>query len=230
MLSTYGINRRMSQKADQDLMRAKRLAALNRSTAGQSSDFNMSRDTSSMSHDTSSTSRDILSTQSQSINLSDTVRSTTTNSFSHLSASESTPSYNPFSSSPANKPGRESGSNIHTLSSLKSSSGGGRGGGSKLASNCRTQTITDNNELYVGLPSFSITSEQLVEFIRVQFGVKITVRYMNKNKKNDGKERNFCFIECDNKGDMEYLLEQLHDSTIGEWDNPITCHQKKDRE
>ena len=135
-------------------------------------------------------------------------------------ASHSSKTLSPSYSSPA-----PHSSNIHTLSGTFS------GGGTKVAPNSssRTQVISET-QLYVNLPSMSISSEQLVEFVRLQFGVEVTVSHMNTKAQTGGGSKNFCFLECKNKEDMDYLLTEMHDSVIGDWDCPIQVYSKKDRD
>ena len=115
--------------------------------------------------------------------------------------------------------------NIHTLSSVRSNPGSG----TRLATSSRTQVVTQTHELYVRLPSKEITSEQLVQFIKIQFGVNVVVRHMNtKHQSYQMSERNFCFIDCDSREDMERLIEEMNDSTIGEWEDPIVVKEKLD--
>ena len=113
--------------------------------------------------------------------------------------------------------------NIHTLSSVRSNSGPG----TRLATSSRTQVVTQTHELYVRLPSKEITSEQLQQFIKIQFGVNAVVRHMNtKHQSYQMSERNFCFVECDSREDMERLIEEMNDSTIGDWEDPIVVKEK----
>ena len=115
--------------------------------------------------------------------------------------------------------------NVHTLSSIRSNPGSG----TRLAANSRTQTVTQTYELYVRLPSKKITSEQLVQFIRTQFGVNVVVRHMNtKHQSYQLTERNFCFVDCDSKEDMERLIQEMNDTTIGDWEDPIMVKEKLD--
>ena len=62
--------------------------------------------------------------------------------------------------------------------------------------------------------------------MRVQFGVEASVTFMNTKQALDG--RNFCFVSCKNQKDEDYLLEEMHDSMIGDWDEPIVVKVKKD--
>ena len=124
---------------------------------------------------------------------------------------------------PVNQTNRSQSNNIHTLSSSRS------GSGTRLAASSRTQTVTQTHELYVRLPSKEITSEQLVQFIKCQFNINASIRYMNtKNQSYQMNDRNFCFVECDSRADMERLIEEMNDTTIGDWEDPIMVKEKLD--
>ena len=115
--------------------------------------------------------------------------------------------------------------NIHTLSSVRSNPAPG----TRLATSSRTQVVTQTHELYVRLPSKEITSEQLEQFIKIQFGINAVVRHMNtKHQSYQMSERNFCFVECDTREDMDRLIEEMNDSTIGDWEDPIVVKEKLD--
>jgi hypothetical protein len=137
----------------------------------------------------------------------------------------STTNYRPIptSASYSNSDNHGRNSNIHTTTSIRSNPGSG----TRLAANTRTPVVIQTHELYVRLPSKQITSEQLFQFIKIQFGVNVVVRYMNtKHQSNQITERNFCLIECDSKEDMEWLIDEMNDATIGDWEDPIIVKQK----
>ena len=69
-----------------------------------------------------------------------------------------------------------------------------------------------------------------MEFVRLQFGVEVTVSHMNTKAQTGGGSKNFCFLECKNKEDMDCLLTEMHDSVIGDWDCPIQVYSKKERD
>ena len=140
-----------------------------------------------------------------------------------MSTAHYRPTPPPASHSNSDNHGRNS--NIHTITSIRSNPGSG----TRLAANSRTQVVTQTHELYVRLPSKQITSEQLVQFIKTQFGVNVVVRYMNtKHQSYQMTERNFCFVDCDSKEDMERLIDEMNDATIGDWEDPIIVKQKLD--
>ena len=79
------------------------------------------------------------------------------------------------------------------------------------------------------LPSKEITSEQLVQFIKCQFNINASIRYMNtKHQSYQMNDRNFCFVECDSRADMDRLIDEMNDTTIGDWEDPIMVKEKLD--
>ena len=84
-------------------------------------------------------------------------------------------------------------------------------------------------DLWVGLPSRTITAEQFYHYVRVQFGVEMEVRHINKKFERATSERNFCFIRCKTEEDMDHLFKEMDDATIGDWTDPIRVQKQIDK-
>ena len=88
-------------------------------------------------------------------------------------------------------------------------------------------------ELFVVLPSFDITKEQLVEYIRIQYGIDVIVRHLNEKRGRRNvvteSEHTYCFVACKSSEDQLYLVKNMNDGVIGDWEAPIKVQVKKEK-
>ena len=88
-------------------------------------------------------------------------------------------------------------------------------------------------ELFVVLPSFDITKEQFVEYVRIQYGIDIIVRHLNEKRGRGNvvteSEHTYCFVACKSSEDQLYLVKNMNGGVIGDWEAPIKVQVKKEK-